>query len=135
MKHESQPILIIKNFDLSSWKRIEEDIYLDKLGNIYCDSFLIKDYRDRRCKRWYYFIKEYLDKKRRKYDATGIKEVTLGDLRSMMWNKDIKSISRKRIEEIVHWENQIAKTRNEILKRARKYIVGQIYKRDRIKNY
>jgi len=128
MKKKLKPILVIKNFNLASWKNKRENVYLSTRGDIYCTSFQIKDYRDRRCKRWYDFLKEYLDMKRRQYDITGIFEITIGDLRHIMWAKNMKSISRKRIEEIVHWENQIGNIKDNIIKRVKKYIVDQIYK-------
>lgn len=128
-KIQLKPILIIENLNLVSWKRKSEDIYLNPNGEIFCESFAIKDYtRDRRYKRMYRFSKEYLDKKRREYNISHFYPMTIGDLRELMWHKNIKSISRNRIEEIVHWENQIGNIKNDILELVKKYILNQIYK-------
>jgi len=76
----------------------------------------------------YWFTKGYLDKKRKKYDINNIFYMTIGDLRWIMWKKDVKFISRDRIEEIVHWENQIGHIKDDIIERVKKYIENQIYK-------
>lgn len=126
-----KPILVINNLNLASWRRKTEDIFLNAKGNIYCNSFIIKDYtRDKRYRRMYSFAKEYLDSKKRKYDISQFYSITIGDLRWIMIHKKMKSISYKRIEEIVHWENQIGEIRESIVKRVKNYILDKKYKED-----
>lgn len=72
----------------------------------------------------YRFTEEYLNLKRKKYDVTDIHLMSIGDLRQMMWDKNMKSISRKRIEEIVHTENPIGKIKNMIINRVKKYLTN-----------
>ncbi len=124
-RHTLKPILVFKDFNLPSelWVNKSVNIYINHKGEIYCDYFVIKDFtRTENFKQKYWFIKRYLDKKRKAYDVTGIYNITIGDLRQIMWSKDIKSISRNRIEGIVHNENQIANIKDDTIQRLKKYL-------------
>jgi len=45
MEKKPKPIFVTKNFNLASWKNKKVNIYLNAKGEIFCESFNIKDYK------------------------------------------------------------------------------------------
>jgi hypothetical protein len=103
---KNKPIILAKQ---------SEDAYLDPLapivllpnGNIQCGTEIYKS--DAKVKHQYPFVRDYLIKKRLPFDISGFKSKELIDVIENMQNKNIKSVSLKKLLEIVAYYNQVAK--------------------------
>lgn len=102
---------------------VKEKVYLNEKGEIYSKKLRIKDDRHRNFMRMYFFSKDYLDSKKRTYTIERFFKIDLHDIREMLWRKKQKTISRNVIEDIVHSKNQIARIREVVKNRFRKYVL------------
>lgn len=127
-KYKNSKPILIGEYILRPWKSKKEKVFLSEKGEIFSDSLRIHDRNDHGFRYDYEFIKKYLDKKRKAYDVSRFFEMSLNDLKDMLWMSGKKSISTKRIEEILRWDNQIAYVRKLVEIRFRKYVLKEHYK-------
>lgn len=108
---DTKPIFVGK-LSLSPLKDIKEKVYLNYKGEIISKSLRIPVDKKRTHRQWYVFVKEYLDNKNLKYSIINFFQKDLRDIREMMLLKNQETISRNKIEDIVHWRNQIARIKD-----------------------
>lgn len=118
---DAKPIFIGK-LSLSPLKDIKEKVYLNYKGEIISKSLRISVDKKRTHIQWYVFVKEYLDNKNLKYSIINFFQKDLSDIREMMLLKNQETISRNKIEDIVHWRNQIARIKDIIKHEYAKHV-------------
>lgn len=127
-KYKNSKSILIGEYTLRPWKQKNEEVFLSEKGKIFSESIKIKDTKNHDFRQDYEFVKKYLDKKRKKYDVRGFFEMSLHDVKEMLWSKNRKSISTNRIVEILRWDNQIAQVRELVEARFKENILKEHYK-------
>jgi len=136
-KANDNPLIYVGETYLRPLKEIDNaKVYLNSKGQIIIDELIIPDDRQRNFKRMYGFSKDYLEKKGLPYDISKFWSRDLNDIVFEMARKKQKYISLDALDDIRHYQNQIAGVREVIITRVRKFVRRRWIKalRERQKN-
>lgn len=122
-KISNNPLIYIGETYLHPLKEIDNaKVYLNSKGQIIINELVIPDDRQRNFRRMYNFLKDYLEKKKLPYEISKFRRKDLNDLVFEMERKKQKYISLNALEDIRHYQNQLARIREIVITRIRKFV-------------